>query len=437
MKKLLIIGLSLLLYANTQAQEPDHYLYFNAGGGLHNLSYNLGNGNEKGNFGYSFNAGYSYFFNKNWGLQTGIGLQFFKSEATLNYTTKTPSTDTDGTTYEYRTNYNSWKEKQQLLFLDIPLGLQYRYEVNEKLQLLAGAGVKITIPVKTTYKTTGGEIITSGFYSQWNVVLSDMPQHGFNNIKEQLKGDVSLKSSFSGFADLGALYELSPKLDLYAGCYFDYGLNNVLKSNNKLVYQQDGVYNGILASNQIEHARTVSLGLKVGVLWHLGSKRVADVIKIEQVLPVAEKAPVPTQAPKAVLAESPVEMVTPVPDARQIDATYLAARSIAASAKITFKNNSNQLVDSEDTRIKDLSDILKANSGMSLRIMGNTYDIKSQSVNYKLGLYRAGIVRKKFLNHGVSSSQLIRGVNHLDNSKLTNASEKESIPNGTVTLIVD
>jgi len=96
MKKPLIIGLSLLFYANIQAQETGHYLYLNAGGGLHNLKYDLQNGSEKGACGYSLNAGYGYSFNKNWGLQTGIGLQSYNPTATLNYTTGAPSTDTDG-----------------------------------------------------------------------------------------------------------------------------------------------------------------------------------------------------------------------------------------------------------------------------------------------------------------------------------------------------
>ena len=78
MKKQLILGLSLFIYTTLNAQEAGHYLYLNGGGGFHNLSYPLLNGTEKGSFGYTLNAGYGYFFNKHWGLQTGIGLASFK-----------------------------------------------------------------------------------------------------------------------------------------------------------------------------------------------------------------------------------------------------------------------------------------------------------------------------------------------------------------------
>jgi len=437
MKKPLIIGLSLLFYASIQAQETGHYLYLNTGGGLHNLSYDLQNGNEKGSFGYSFNAGYGYFFNEHWGVQAGLGLQSFKPTATLTYHTGTPSTDTDGTIYEYRTYYNNWQEQQRLLFLDIPLGVQYRYKLNEKFQLLAAAGLKISVPVKTTYKTTGGEIVTSGYYSKWNVELKDMPQHDFNNITDQLTGNVSIKTSYSGFADLGALYALLPRLDLYAGGYVNYGLNNVLKSDNKPVYQQGNVYNGVLVSNQTDNARTLSLGMKVGVMWHFGHKIKAAKVKMEYVQPIAEKVPEPIEETKVAIAEQTVEKVIITPKNLKKEAEFASARAIAASTIISFKSNSNKPLNSEDSKILELCAILKANPNMKLSIVGHSESDNAKKTNYKTGLQRAGYVRHLFLDQGVDSSQLARGVKVCDESQSSDTSMENSIQNRIVTLIVE
>jgi len=436
MKKLLVIGLSLLFYANIQAQEAGHYLYLNTGGGLHNLLYDLQNGNEKGSFGYSLNVGYGYFFNEHWGIQTGFGLQSIKPTATLSYTTGVPSTDTDGAAYEYRTNYNNWQEQQRLLFLDIPLGLQFRHKLSEKFRLLATAGLKISVPLKTTYKTAGGEIATTGYYSQWNIVLSDMPQHGFNTITNQLSGDVSIKTSYSGFADLGALYALSSRLDLYAGGYASYGLNNVLKSGNKLVYQQDGVYNGVLASNQTDNARTVSLGMKVGVMWHFGHKIKVAEVKMEYAQPIAEKVPEPTAVPKVAITEQPVEKVIATPANLQKEAVYVQANSIIETTKLSFKFNSNQTVNSEDSKIKALSDILKATPDMSLRIVGHTCNLGSRKINEQIGLKRAIVVKQRFTDQGVSDSQLHVESKSFDDPLVPNTSRKNRIQNRRVTLIV-
>lgn len=276
MKRQFIIGLFLHLCLATYAQEDSHSFFLNTGGGLQKLSYELENGNVQNGLGYTVNAGYNYFFNEHWGFQTGVGIQSFSPEATLNYQTVTPSIDADNEDYEYRTTYVNWKEKQKLLFFDIPLGLLYRQVYNEKIQVQATAGVKISVPLKASYQTSGGEIVTSGYYSQWNVELIDLPQHGFSTITNQFTGDVSFKPSYSGFAELGALYKLTYKLDLYVGGYVNYGLNNVAKSNDQFVYQQDGAYNGVFESTQIDRARIVSLGVKIGVQWNLRNKKAVE-----------------------------------------------------------------------------------------------------------------------------------------------------------------
>lgn len=455
MKKQLIIGLSLLFCTYLQAQDNDQYFYINAGGGFHNLSYKLQNGTEKGGFGTSVNAGYSYFLNEHWGLQTGIGLKSVRPEATLNFMTGNPSTDTDGEDYEFRTYYNNWKEKENLLFLDIPLGLNYRQELSEKFHLLATAGLKIFVPLKTTYKTTGGEIVTSGYYSQYNVELKDLPRHGFNTITGQLTGDVSIKPSYSGFAELGALYSLSPGFDLYVGGYVDYGLNNVAKNSDKFVYQQDGVYNGVLASNELDEARTVFLGLKVGLQWHFRKRKVfeeiASPVMVQVEPPVAEnvvaveiepqkpepskeeiieQAVVVEQIPQAteITTQPKAEDISKV-DVKKKDNPYTRARTLAASIKIYFKFNSNEPLNSEDADILTLSKIIKANRGMSLHIIGNTDDLGTKKVNKKIGLQRANMVRQKFLKNGVSSSQLHSEAKVLDT--ITNRSQ-----NRVVTLVV-
>ena len=442
MKKLLITGFFLLFYVSMQAQETGHYLYLNTRGGFHNLSYDLQNGNEKGSIGYTLNAGYGYFFNKHWGIQTGIGLQSFMPTATLNYMTTTPSTDTDGDTYEYRTNYNNWKEKQTLLFFEIPVGLQYRQSWSKRLSFLASAGLKISIPVKTTYQSSGGEIVTTGYYSQWNVILSDLPQHGFNTVSGQHKGDVSLKPSYSGFVDLGALIRLSPKLELYGGGYANYGLNNILKSGNKPVYQKDGVYNGVLASDQTPDAKLISLGMKIGIQWYFGHKNKTTEVLRDDELPVAEKAEVSPKnkevnnTPKTAPFEQPIHVETTTAVITQMGEAYKNAKVILASTVINFKFNTNQTSNMKDAGIQALSDILKSNPEMSLRIIGHTCNLGTRKVNLKVGMKRAIAVKQIFLGNGVSDAQLLVETRSFDDPLVPNTSIVNRIQNRRVTLII-
>ena len=281
MRKQIIIGLMLLVGLVSRGQEGMQYLYFHIGDGVNNLSYNLQNGTEKGLSGNSIDAGYSFFFSPNWGFQAGFGLQTFGALSTLNYIYKTPAVDTDGDSYELRINYKNWKEKQRALFIDMPVSIQYRYWIGKdlglvdknKLALLVSLGAKVSIPLNAHYKTTGGEIVTTGYFSKWNLELKDMPQHGFLTITDTYTGNVSLKPSYVGILDFGVLYNLNERLDLYLGTYVNYGLNNILTAGSKQVYQPDGVYNGTLASSQTDNLKLKAFGLKVGVFLRLGKTK--------------------------------------------------------------------------------------------------------------------------------------------------------------------
>src|SRR5665647_845106 len=166
MKKSIIIGLSLLTSLLLKAQEPGHYFYFNAGGGIHNFSYDLQNGTKNdGQIGATINAAYSWFFSPYWGLQTGVGVQTFSGLSTMNYLLKTPAVDESGRDYEFRVKYNNWQEKQEALFLDIPLVLQYRHDIGKKYGLIGSSGLMVSIPVYSNYRSTNsGQITTTGYY---------------------------------------------------------------------------------------------------------------------------------------------------------------------------------------------------------------------------------------------------------------------------------
>jgi len=282
MKKQIIVGLSLLVFGVVQAQIDENYIHFNLGGGEQNLSYTLQNGTEKAQSGYTINATYSHIFISDWGFQTGLGVHSYGALSTLNYQSATPNViDAAGDSYEFRVNYKNWQEKQQALFVNIPLELQYLFLFSDKFSVLTGFGASVSIPLKANYKTVGGEMVTTGYYSKWNVELSDLPLHGFSTYTGSYSGNLSLKPAYTAIFDFGGLYKLSDKLDLYFGGYFNYGLNNVVTSGSKSVYQPDGTYNGFLGSDQVNKVTPIAFGVKVGIYWRLGKKHVTYTPEIE------------------------------------------------------------------------------------------------------------------------------------------------------------
>lgn len=449
-KQIILTGLLILLFLGIKAQQADHYIFINAGGGLHSLSYNLPNGKQKGGGGFTFNGGYSYFFSPSWGLEIGLGVSSLRSVATLNYMTSTPAIDTDGDAYEFRTYYKNWKETQTAYLFDIPLGVRFQKSINEKLKWTAALGAKISLPLSCRYKVSGGGIATTGYYSQWNVELTDMPKHGFSTITDRFKGNASLNPSYAGYADLGALYKLSSNVDCYAGTYISYGFNSMAKASNKIVYQKDGVYNGVLNSEQADKVRTFSLGLQVGIRWNLGRKKVVEKVTAPAIL-VEETAVVVTEPKK--IENTPVDSTTPVvlvveadstkamdvvvPEKAPSDSLYARARAIAASIKIKFGFNSSKPLAAEEKKLKELSDIAKSTPKMKIVIIGHTCNIASKDVNDKVGMKRAQAIKEVLLHFGVPENQLQTESKAFEEPLVPNTSREKRMKNRRVELKID
>lgn len=272
MKKQSIIYISLTICILLPAQKSENFLNFSIGGGQHNLSYSLKDGIQTPETGFIANLAFSHFFTPKLGLLSGVGIQTFSSVSTLNLTESTPAIDTDMDIYVHNAKFNNWLEKQQVMFVEIPLAGQFKQRINDKISMLLSLGAKLSIPVSAAYKTTGGEIVTTGYYPQYNIELSNLPNHGFSTITKSFTGKYSLNPLYSAIAELGASYKLTEKIDLHAGGYFNYGLNNILKADTKMLYQLDGTYNSVFQTYQTTSIKPISLGVELGLNIKIGKE---------------------------------------------------------------------------------------------------------------------------------------------------------------------
>ncbi|MBP1677746.1 MAG: OmpA/MotB domain protein [Bacteroidetes bacterium] len=437
MKKQFIIALSCLTAGLMQAQQAGHYLYLGAGAGSQSLNYQIVDGTQKGGAGYTLNAAYSYFFDAHWGIQSGIGIQLFGSQSTLDMLTTESAVDTDNQTYELRTDYNALIEQQRVMFLDIPLLGQYLHHFNAKWGMMASLGAKVSLPVYRSFKTVGGDITTTGYYSQWNLLLYDLPQHGFYTTDDTYKGKPDIKPAVMTVTELGALYKASYNTEIYFGAYFNYGLNNVIDADSKHIFLQDGTYNGILASTQTTEVRPVAFGLKAGVYWNLGKKSalagrktgtavdlssgaaVASQAQVADVAPVVEVA-VPTPQPvdtikvvEVAVAEpvkaEPVSVDTVVVDPleKAKEVSVLIMRDIVKNTVETDQAEWLKTKERIDAGIKELSQILIANPDLRLTLSGHTDNSDTPANSIKKGLSRSISMRTAFLKNGVPAHQVI------------------------------
>jgi OmpA-OmpF porin, OOP family len=272
MKKYIFIFISLISGFLIQAQKSANILNFSIGSGKHNLSYLLKDGVQTPETGLMANLAFTHFFTSKLGLLSGVGIQTYSSVSTLNLNESTPAIDSDMDIYVHNAKFNNWQEKQQIMFVEIPLAGQFKQRINDKINLLLTIGAKMSIPVSATYQTTGGEIVTSGYYPQYNIELTNLPNHGFSTITQSFSGKNKLNLLYSAIAKIGVGYKLTEKIDLHAGGYFNYGLNNILKADTKMLYQLDGSYNSVFQSYQTTSIKPISLGVELGLNIKIGKE---------------------------------------------------------------------------------------------------------------------------------------------------------------------
>ena len=274
--QLLIISLlftSFSLSAKTAGPVKvlENYIFLDGGGGVHGLSYDLMHGKSSGQLGSTFNLGFCYSYNHDWALKVGLGLQSYTSQAILNGADSIKSIDADvkPQEYMYRVKYANLIEDQKALLLDLPVGVQYRKVLHPKFTLQASSGLIFSIPLSTSFKTSSGQISSSGYYSQTKAVLDDVRDQGFGNYTESFSGKLALYPSLSLFFDIGVLYHLNEKADFYLGTYGNYGVTDLQKAQNKFLFQPANgpktIYNGSFASTETNRVNSFSFGVKAGV----------------------------------------------------------------------------------------------------------------------------------------------------------------------------
>ncbi len=269
MKKYFYIVILLFISNYSIAQKNANALSLSFGGGQNSLMYETSNGVTNEVFGWNVSAEFHHYFSSRFGISTGIELQTYSSSNILNFTEETQGLDAEGNSYLFKTKFNNWIEQQQLINFEIPVTLFYQFSLSEKFQLQTAIGAKLCLPVSSQYKTIGGEMATSAFYPLWNVELYDLPQYGYDTFTNEFKGNYQTTIGYIGVAEIGGLYKLTDKINLFGKFYYNYGFNNILESVNQNIYSVSGVYNGILNSNQTEVVKLKALGLRIGLSMNL------------------------------------------------------------------------------------------------------------------------------------------------------------------------
>lgn len=291
-----------------EIQQPSdlpakHYVQALAGLGYGSLGYTLRDGNgqkagqNRGDLQGQLQVQYAYYFHPNWGITAGIGFSAFGSHGVLNNTTVWEGAgDSDGERYNHYALTHDWREQQITHIVDIPIGIQCQYPLNDNnLRLYAGAGIRAGVPVYNRWSLRSGDLEHQGYYPQWNMLIRE----GEGNMTgdrdfytEHIGSDWStdrhvLKQnpvSLAVEAGIGVMIPLNKQLDLMCGLYCQAGcldLNPTVQSGRTDIgWQQTGMtpeyrnhtfmneYDGLLNTNLASATHPWGVGVTVGISWH-------------------------------------------------------------------------------------------------------------------------------------------------------------------------
>ena len=234
-------------------------------GGLQGTTYQLQNGKDKLLPGGSLGLDYTFRLGSQWGLLTGIMGGIYRTQATFpdglifNYN----QVDDEGSAFQYSLKTIGYKESQRFFAATIPLLLQY-HTADEGTQWWINAGGKVFFPFNSSIQIFAKQLILTGYYPDYNLVVSNLAQHGFGTLNNwKTSATTAFKPTAALSAATGFSFPASAGKRLYIGVYADYGVTDLKQKNGTLpfaTYNPSGI-NGVQANGVLNMPNAGKVGL--------------------------------------------------------------------------------------------------------------------------------------------------------------------------------
>ena len=216
-----------------------------------------------------------YFFSKWFGLSTGIGYTSCKGQLTLaSYQNRFNTTDTENETYERQVTGSGITENQNIGMVSIPINLNLRLPLGNKLGFFLQGGLEASIPVQKSYQSSG-TFTFKGYYPAYNVLLQNLPAYGFpTNAAIATNGSLKINSlCLEATATAGFDLFIAEKVQLLVAATYLQSLSSISAYTQPEKFQLSSDINQINSLMGGSSQATIqSVGLKLSLRYYFGKK---------------------------------------------------------------------------------------------------------------------------------------------------------------------
>ncbi|HEY8972414.1 MAG TPA: OmpA family protein [Puia sp.] len=430
-----IIGIAVCLaaiIARANAQEFGIEL----SGGWQGMQYSLKGGQAKLLPGGSLGLNYTFKLSDHLGLLTGVTGGVYRTQATLQdgKVFTYGAVDDVGSAFQYRLKFTGYQETQRFIAASIPLLLQY-HTAGAGMQFYIDGGAKLFIPFNTNVQISAKHADITGYYPDFNVELSDLPQHGFGTLDNwETTSTLKIRPAGALSAGAGMIFRLSSGLSLYTGLFVDYGLTNLKDNKDTLpliAYAPKGAKqtqaNSVLNTQYAGRATLLSYGLQIRLSF--GHSRTKSVTRLDTAArtqtavpsqPVVQSQTVvqPTTVPRSDTAASAQTTVRPpiaapsqpaaLPKTREGSSPALSPEEAATINEpvvfgIVGETSIPQL---QQPHLDELISLLKQHPNIHLTIVGHYCNGEMTTESKKVGEARAKAVMRYLQKKGIPRNRM-------------------------------
>ena len=170
-----------------------------------------------------------YFFSRYFGISSGLNYSSYNTQLNLeSYQNQLDDIDQDNENYELQVLGNGINEIQHIGILGIPICLNFRFSFKSNMGFFLQTGINIAVPLRNNYTTTG-TFTYKGYFSEYNVLLENLPDYGFSTgVTTESDGSLKLKSIINcAIASVGFDYIVQKRVQISIAAMFNKSLESI------------------------------------------------------------------------------------------------------------------------------------------------------------------------------------------------------------------